>query len=67
MTRRVGTARSARLDWRIVALVGAIVVAVAVVGVALLVSAGDKKFQGILEPDGGRQHRCSRDRCGALE
>ena len=56
MTRRVGAARSARLDWRIVALVGAIVVAVAVVAIALLVSAGDKKFQGILEPNGGGQH-----------
>src|SRR4029077_13459111 len=56
MTRRVGTARTARLDWRIVALAGAIVVAIAVVAIAFLVSSGDKKNQGILEPDGGRQH-----------
>jgi hypothetical protein len=56
MTRRVGTARSARLDWRIVALAGAIVVAVAVVAIAIFVSSGDKKFQGILEPNGGGQH-----------
>src|SRR5438309_8269495 len=56
MTRRVGTGRNARLDWRIVARAGAIVVAIAVVGIALLVSSGDKKFQGILEPNGGGQH-----------
>src|SRR6478736_2968885 len=56
MTRRVGTARNARLDWRIVALAGAIVVAIAVVAIAFLVSSGDKKFQGILEPNGGGQH-----------
>jgi len=56
MTRRVGTARSARLDWRIVALAGAIVVAIAVVAIALLVSSGDTKYQGILEPNGGGQH-----------
>jgi hypothetical protein len=56
MTRRVGTARTARLDWRIVALGGAIVVAIAVVAIALLVSSGDKKFQGTLEPNGGGQH-----------
>src|SRR6266516_251353 len=56
MTRRVGTARRARLDWRIVALAGAIVVAVAVVAVALVIAAPDKKFEGILEPNGGGQH-----------
>ncbi len=60
MTRRIGSAHGASvgvsLDWRIVALVGAIVVAIAVVAIALLVSSGDKKFQGSLEPDGGRQH-----------
>src|SRR5438874_12344764 len=55
MTRRVGTARSARLDWRVVALAGAIVVAIAVVAIALLVSSGDKKYQGLLEPHGGGQ------------
>lgn len=60
MTRRIGTTRGASVgaafDWRIVALIGAIVVAVAVVGIALLVSSGDKKFQGTLEPNGGGQH-----------
>ena len=56
MTRRVGTARRARLDWRIVALAGAIVVAIAVVAVAFVVAAPNQKYEGILEPNGGGQH-----------
>lgn len=56
MTRRVGTARSARLDWRIVALAGAIVVALIVVVVALLVNNGDPKYVGVVQPDEGRNH-----------
>jgi hypothetical protein len=56
MTRRVGSARSARLDWRIVALAGAIVLAVAVVVVAVFVSSSSKNYTGILEPNGGGQH-----------
>src|SRR2546423_8104745 len=56
MTRRVGTGRRAGRDWRIVALAGAIVVAVAVVAVAFVIAAPDKKYEGILEPNGGGQH-----------
>jgi len=56
MTRRVGTARRARLDWRIVALAGAIVVAIAVVAVAFVIAAPNQKYEGILEPNGGGQH-----------
>ena len=52
----MGTTGRTGLDWRIIALAGAIVVAVAVVAIALLVSSGDKNFQGTLEPNGGGQH-----------
>jgi hypothetical protein len=56
MTRRAGASGSAGLDWRIVAIAGAVVVALVIVVVALLVSGSDSKFAGTIQPDEGRNH-----------
>lgn len=56
MSRRVGTAGGGGLDWRIVAIAGAIVVALVVVVLALLLSGTDPKYRGTLEPNEGRNH-----------
>jgi hypothetical protein len=55
MTRRIGAERRVGLDWRIIALVGAVVVAIGVVGVALLIS-GPNQWRGTFQRDEGRRH-----------
>lgn len=58
MTRRLGTAGGTRrlpLDWRLIALGGAIVVAIAVVGIALLISRPNP-WRGTFMRDEGRNH-----------
>jgi hypothetical protein len=54
LTRRVG-ARSG-LDWRVFAIIGAVLVAVAVVVFALLSAPGNSAFVGKIQPDGGNAH-----------
>ena len=56
MSRRAGASGGGGLDWRIVAIAGAIVVALVIVVLALLLSSGDPKDRGTIEPDGGRNH-----------
>jgi hypothetical protein len=56
MSRRAGTSGGAGLDWRVVAIAGAILVAVVIVVLAVLLSGGDSNFQGVIQPDEGRNH-----------
>src|ERR1700693_4049214 len=56
MSRRAGTSGGAGLDWRVVAIAGVILVAVVIVVLAVLLSGGDSNFQGVIQPDEGRNH-----------
>lgn len=56
MSRRVGSAGGRGLDWRIVAIAGAIVLALVVVVAAVAMSGSDPKYRGTLEPSEGRNH-----------
>src|SRR5919201_2641692 len=55
MTRRVSTTGRSRLDWRLVALGGAIVLAIGIVGIAFLVSQ-PSPWRGTFETDEGNRH-----------
>jgi len=54
LTRRVGT-RSG-VDWRVFAIIGAVLVAIAIVAFALLSGVTRQSFVGTIQPDGGNQH-----------
>ncbi len=54
LTRRVGT--RAGMDWRVLAIIGAVLVALAVVVLALVTGMGNSQWNGVIEPDGGNQH-----------
>jgi hypothetical protein len=54
LTRRVGT-RSG-VDWRVFAIIGAVLVAVAIVVFALLSNVSTSDFVGKIQPDGGNAH-----------
>jgi hypothetical protein len=54
LTRRVGS-RSG-VDWRVFAVIGAVVVAIAVVVFALISGVRDDAFVGRIQPDGGNAH-----------
>lgn len=56
MSRRVGSGGGAGLDWRVVAIAGAIAVALVIVVIALLASGSDPRFRGTFQPDEGRTH-----------
>jgi hypothetical protein len=55
MTRRVG-AGGRLLDWRVIALVGAVLLALVIVVAAVAFSGGSAPFRGVIQPDGGRNH-----------
>jgi hypothetical protein len=56
MSRRAGASGRSGLDWRIVAIGGAILVALVIVVIAFLLSSSDPKDRGTIQPDEGRNH-----------
>ena len=54
MRRRIGSANG--LDWRVLALIVATLLAGAAAAVTLVAGSGENLFAGQIEPDGGRNH-----------
>ena len=56
MSRRMGSRQGSGLDWRILAIAGAIVAALVIVVAAVLLSGDSNKFRGTVMPNEGRDH-----------